>query len=242
MTKKLMGTRSVWAVGLAVGMLALVPASAHAVLLSDLFAGDEITVDDKLFSEWEDEFGDCGVFVDCDSIEVTGLPDDPSTSLSDPGLKFTASAGALTAGAFEELLFSFNFKVTVLDPSLEIVGASIALTDFFLDPTDPFASIVINDTVFSADLSQNFGTMTVDTFSGPLADEIGGIPKVNMVIQEVDIFIDNLFGSEATGINMFEIRKIQIPEPSSLSLFGVGFAGLALMLGWRQRRRTVNAA
>ncbi len=123
MTMKFMGMRSVWAVGLAVGVLALVPATAHATLLSDLFAGGTITVDDKLFDSWEPESDFGSKVVDPTLIDVTGLVDDPNTPRSDPGLKFTALGGALTVDFSDFIDFSFSFKVTVLDPNFHIVDA-----------------------------------------------------------------------------------------------------------------------
>ena len=62
-----------------------------------------------------------------------------------------------------------------------------------------------------------------------------------MVSQEINIIVDNGFDGATTGINMFEVRKSQIPEPGTLSLFAVGLAGLTYF-GWRRRRKTVNAA
>ena len=244
MTMKFMGTRSVWAVGLAVGVLALVPATAHATLLSDLFFGETITVDDKLFSDFQPESDGGSVPVDPSLIDVTGLVDDPNTPRFDPGLKFTANfdvvtnLGALTVDQFDFIDFSFNFKVTVLDPDFHIVDASLALTDFVGDPIDD-GVIEISDFVTDPNLA-GLGALfvTSDPFFGELTDSIE-FAKQSMVIQEIDIFVDSFGG--VVGINMFEVRKSQIPEPGTLSLFGVGLAGLAL-LRRRQRRKTVNAA
>ncbi len=137
-----MGTRSVWGGGLVVGVLALVPATAHATLLSDLFAGGTITVEDKLFSDFQPESDIGSKLVDPTLIDVTGLVDDPGTSVFDPGLKFTALDDALTVDLFDDIAFSFSFKVTVLDPNFKITDASLALTDFVIDPfSDGFIKI-----------------------------------------------------------------------------------------------------
>ncbi len=246
MTMKFMGTRSVWAVGLAVGVLALVPATAHATFatfltLQDLFLGQTITVDDKLFSDFQPESDFGSKVVDPSFIDVTGLVDDPNTPRFDPGLKFTALddglGGALTVDLSDFIDFSFTFKVTVLDPDFHIVDASLALTDFVGDPIDD-GVIEISDFV----TDPNFALfVTSDPFFGELTDSIE-FAKLSMVIQEIDIFVESFGG--VVGINMFEVRKSQtpeVPEPSTLSLFGVGLAGLAL-LRRRQRRKAATAA
>ena len=241
---KALGTRSVWAVGLAAGVLALMPAKAHAILMSDLFFGQTIVVGDKLFSDFQLEFDIGSKSIDFSLIDVTGLFDDPVTALADPGLKFTALGAALTVDFGDFIDFSFNYKVTVLSSHNGIVGASLALTDYILDEfSDGF--IQIDDFVFDPSLV-GLGTLSVnaDTFFGDLTDsiEFGNLAgKRSMVFQEISIFVDSGFDGATTGIFSFEVRKSQIPEPTSLSLFGVGLAGLALMLRWHQRRQTNKA-
>ena len=60
-----------------------------------------------------------------------------------------------------------------------------------------------------------------------------------MVFQETNIFVDSGFIGEPAGINLFEIRKSQIPEPATLPLIGVGLASVGLL---RRRRKAVNFA
>ena len=196
------------AVGLAVGVLALVPATAHATLLSDLFAGDTITVDDKLFDSWQSEIDNGSKSVDPTMIDVTGLVDDPGTCVFDPGLKFTARSGALTVDQRNFIDFSFSFKVTVLDPDFKIVDASLALTDFVIDP-DSDGIIEIVDFVFDPNLI-GLGTLSVnaDPFFGDLTDTTE-FAEQSMVFQEISIFVDSRFDGATTGINMFEVRKSQ---------------------------------
>ena len=108
MTMKLMRTRSVWAVGLVVGVLSLLTATAQATVVTsgcanvdasctmdELFNGGTITVNDKLFSGWalEASFSEPDFFL----IEVSGLDDggaDPHRRRERPGYL------ALLAGYF----------------------------------------------------------------------------------------------------------------------------------------------
>ena len=235
------------AVGLAVGVLALVPATAHAsvITLEDLFFGQTITVDDKLFSDFQPEFDGGSKVVDPTLIDVTGLVDDPGTSVFDPGLKFTALDDALTVDSSDFIDFSFNFKVTVLAPSFFITDASLALTDFVIDDFSD-GLIQITDSVFDPDgIFLGFDLFVEADASFPpfiLAD-MTEFAIQSMVFQEISIFVDSGFDGATTGINMFEVRKSQIvvPLPGALVLFASGLAGLAL-LRRRQRRKTVNAA
>ena len=216
--------------------LTLAPATAHAVLLGDLFNGGSIIIEDKLFSDFQIEFDLGSVAVDPFSIDVTGLADDPGTSLLDPGLAFTALNDALTVDNGDFIDFSFNFKATVLTPHLDIAGASLALTDFVLDPASD-GLIQIDDFVFDP-TPAGLGTAMVQADAqffdpGDLTDLIE-FKKENMVFQEITIFVDSGFVGAPTGIIVFEARKVQIAEPATLGVFGVGLAGLAL---WRRRQR-----
>ena len=224
-------------------VIALGFGQAHAILLSDLLLGDTITVDDKLFSNFEFEFDGGSKPVDTTLIDVTGLPDDPNTPYSDPGLKFTAlddgfGSAALTVDFGDFIDFGFNFTVTVLSPNRWIKDASLELTDFVIGGD---GLIQIDDSVFDPSFTTNFGNLFVEAdaiFGNSLFDSVEFAPQTTL-LQEINIFVDSGFVGDLTGINMFEVRKSQIPEPASLALFGVGLAGLGLV---RRRRKAADHA
>jgi hypothetical protein len=233
------------ALGLGLG----VAGHAQAIPLSVLFDGNSIVVDDKLFHGWGLESDISSVPIDYSLIDVTGLPDDPNTHDPDPGLKFTASGGALTVDSGNFIDFGFNFLVTVLKPGLVCDGtppshgcikdASLALTAFSFGPGSD-GLIQIEDTVFTADFQQILGDLFVEAdplFGDSLTDAIGFAPQP-AVLQEINILVDSGFSGTEAALTMFEVRKSQVPEPATLALLGLG----ALGLGWCRRRHPASRA
>jgi hypothetical protein len=220
--------------------LLVIPGAARAgVMLSELLTpGSFIIVDDKKFDNWTIEIDNGSVPVNVEDIIVDGLLDDPATLEPDPGLKFTAQNNALTVQGGDFINFAFSFKVTVLDPNRMIKDASLELTDFVFDAfTD---SVVTIDDFVVDPLFVGLGALSVDAdpFFGNLYDQVG-FANQSMVFQEIDIFIDSGFGGAVTGINMFEVRKSQVSEPSSVALNAVALVGLLLV---RLRTRCIRSA
>jgi hypothetical protein len=210
------------------GAVALGLDKAQAIPLEDLFGGGSIVVDDKRFDDWTLEFDRSSVPIDFAAIDVVGLQNDPITPELDPGLKFTTSdALTVTGGNFIDL--AFDFSVTVLDPNLHIVDASLALTGFdFGAGSDGI--IQIDDFAFTPDL-QGLGSLHVEAdpiFGNSLFDAIT-FPKQREVFEEINIFVDSGFSGALVGLTTFEVRKSQVPEPTSLALLAaIALAGFAV--------------
>ena len=204
-------------------MLSLGAIPAQAILLSTLLDGGELTVGDKLFSEFELEFDGGTKLLNPELIDVTGLAGKPNK----PGLLFTAIEDALTVANGEWIDFGFNFKVTVLDPDRHITGASLRLTDFVQGGD---GLIQIEDAVFDPDLI-NLANLFVegDALFGNDLFDVSDIDPQSMVVQEINVFIDSGFDGVANGINTFEVNKWQVPEPGITALLGLGLAVLGLV-------------
>lgn len=216
------------------GAVALGLDKAQAIPLVDLFGGGSIIVDDKSFDDWTLEFNGSSVLIDFAAIDVVGLPDDPITPELDPGVKFTApDALTVTGGDFIDL--ALVFSVTVLDPNLHIVDASLALTGFGFGPGSD-GIILIDDFAFTPDL-QGLGSLHVEAdpiFGNSLFDAIA-FPKQPKVFEEINIFVDSGSGALA-GLTAFEVRKSQAPEPTTLVLLAaIALAGLTVTTRCRRR-------
>ena len=200
--------------------------TAQAIPLQDLFDGASIIVDDKLFTSWQLELDAGSMAVNAADIEVTGLIDDPTTPFLDPGLKFTANNDALTVEGGDFIDYRFSFLAVVLDPRFKIKDASLALTDFVFG-VDSDGLISIDDAVFDQDfvfLADLF--VEADPIFGNNLFDFTEFAAQTSVFEELSIFVDSGFSGDIAGIQMFELRKSQIPEPATLVLFSVGLGGM----------------
>jgi hypothetical protein len=150
-----------------------------------------------------------------------------STEDNDPTLVFRQSRrfGDLGSATFDsdsivvnELVTGAAFMVPVDEPlilTLEMRASSSALVDARLSG--------------GHDVSSSGGGNFFDTFSLPTSGPVFNLPEGYTVNSLSGLIVDNRWVGAPTSA---------VPEPGSLTLLGVGIAGLG-GIGWRRRRRNV---
>jgi hypothetical protein len=217
-------------------VVAFATISAQAVPLSDLFAGQTMTVDDKLFSNWElfqvtdPEFS---APIDLSLIDVTGLDDDPLN----PGLHFEAN-GQLTVSGLDFLDLNFGFDVTVMDPGFRIKDNSLEITEFAMGDLNLGGLILIEETIFDAAGNEiGFKEAFVDNLllDEQLFDSAEFVESMTISVEKNILIAGDDF-DDVVELISFEQRFSQkaVPEPSTWLLMGVGLAAIGVV---RRRKR-----
>lgn len=227
-------------------LLAIVAAgTAHATTMDVLLNGGSITAGDKRFDSWTNSYYDSsdGRTFNPANIDVEPLNDgglDPG-----PGLRFTVSNDELSVtgdGSYAYVDLMFGFRVTVLDPTLQIKdntlkytsgGAALAfLGDDFYDlgsyvretigTATGLDDLGVKDIQFS-DASWPEGVVTKLSDSASFAPHGEIWVTKNILVWAVD-------DTDTASLYRFEQRFSQtnvIPEPSTVGLMALGLAGLA---------------
>lgn len=237
----------------AVALAASLAGTAQAVPLSVLLASGTLTAGDKLFDQWSVAFygnSDPSRTLDPDRIDVAALDGGLSPG---PGLRFTFRDGEFTSSGNDVFAFAdltLDFRVSVLDPALRIIGASLAYSGggafySYLADGDSDVGSYVRQSLGSGLGLDDLATNAIE-FSN-LEDPLGPpvqttiISSSAAVAPQTSLWVrNNLFAwardaTDAAGIVQMEQRFAQVaevPEPATPALTLLGLIGL---LGLRRR-------
>ena len=222
-----------------------VSGAAYATPLLELFQGETITVNDKLFSNWQlitnatltnGQQGELSQ-AQLDSIIAFHLDNDPLN----PGLRWDAPVGALGtpfghAGPATVNL-DFSFRVSTLSGDPLIKDNSLLATSWVFD-AGPLASISITETILSTlgapppQLGQK--AVLITNNGAPIdPDDLANFAPQSSIDVITRIFISGPGTNDGAFLTGFEQRFSQlastaVPAPGSAALLMLGLLGLAL--------------
>jgi hypothetical protein len=223
--------------------VALATSGAQAIPLSNLFQGGDITVGDKLFDNWALEYSESDTEIDFGQIEVTGLDADPMNI----GLNYNANSQLSVFGPDNFLDVSFAFDVTVLNPDYRVNGSSLEITGTDFD--DEGGLITVLETVSdSGDNEIDVMEALVDNAFGDemLTDSLAFGPLASLsILTDILLFTDD-FQDDSAELVSFEqhfsqTKAVDVPEPSTLFLVGMGLAAIGVVRRRKQGLRVLSS-
>jgi hypothetical protein len=162
--------------------------------------------------------------------------DGPATVIVGGTFQIEVAVADLFDGLTDDYeLTAFAFDVTVSDPAVAaFVGATVVSPPF---ATDPFAATHVAATAFpgvafAVNLTQSLATLTFQALAaGNVSLGVtANIADINATNQGLVFFDTNTFAvteADIEGVLNVVVTPAAMPVPATLTLFGLGLAGLA---------------
>lgn len=213
-------------------VLMAVSGTGQAALLGDLFGGANMTVGDKVFSNWTlIDFNDSANpgNTNYNLIEVNPLADQPLN----PGLEFV-STGLLTVSDLDIMDLYFSFTVTSLGALIK--DNSLEITDYDFGAGNWGGLIYIEEHVYDvADNPLAYKEAQIDNLFGIVDpyDEAEFAPQQSIKVEKNILLSGDWYG-DTVSLNSFDQRFSQVPEPATILLVSTGLLGIGAL---RKRRK-----